>query len=448
MAALSLRGSVRLRVTALATTMVAVLLAAVGLGLVVVQRRALVAGLDDTLRRRADALADVITADPPAVLPGSGSEDAAQLVAADGSVMAASPSLTGSAPIASDPGNGELIRTLPSFGPEGEDFRVLSRPITVAGERVVLHVAAEADDVADAVAALATSLAVAVPLTVAGLALVVWWVVGRALRPVEAIRTEVASIDGDLVDRRVPVPPGDDEIARLAGTMNAMLDRIDESMTRRRRFVADASHELRSPLTRIRSEMEVDLAHPEEADTAATTRSVLEDVAGLERLLDDLLHLARGDSDAAELRRETVDLDDVVFSEVARLEGSGVTIDVRGVSAAQVEGDRGLLARAVRNLLDNAVRHAATKVEITLADSAGRARLAVADDGPGIAPEHRERVFERFARADEGRSRDHGGTGLGLAIVRDIVTRHGGTVTIDGDGPGATFVVVLPAVTT
>jgi signal transduction histidine kinase len=229
--------------------------------------------------------------------------------------------------------------------------------------------------------------------------------------------------------------------------MNAMLDRVESATARQQRFAADASHELRSPLTRIRAELEVDLAHPEQADLAATHRSVLEDATQLQRLVDDLLHLARVDAGAVSNRREPVDLDDIVLRDARRLRADGrVQIDISGVSAAQLRGDADELARAVRNLTDNAVRHATSTVTLTLAEHGGRAVLTVADDGPGIPPAEQERIFERFARLDDARNADTGGTGLGLAITRDIVERHHGTIEIDSDhAPGARFRITLPA---
>jgi signal transduction histidine kinase len=197
----------------------------------------------------------------------------------------------------------------------------------------------------------------------------------------------------------------------------------------------------------MRSELEVDARHPGTADLAATHRSVLEETVVLQRLVDDLLQLARADAADAPLRREPVDLDDVVLREAERLRADGrVRVDLSGVSAAQVTGDREQLARAVRNLGENAARHAASVVSFRVREHDGRAEVVVADDGPGIPPDRHAEVFERFARLDGARSGDDGGTGLGLAIAREIARRHGGTLTIDpGRSPGAAFVLALPS---
>lgn len=439
------RGSVRFQVTGLATAIVAAVLVAVGIALVVVQHNSLTAALDDSLRRRADDLATVIAASIPATLAGTGDDDAAQVVTPDGVVLVASSNLGGSGPIGPDPGSRELVGEQ-SIEAADDQFRVLSRSVQSPEGRVVLHLAAAADDVSDSVAVLRNSLLVAIPTAVVLLAMVVWWLVGRALQPVEAIRAEVASIDQRDLAKRVPVPETGDEISRLATTMNLMLDRIESGVVGLQRFVADASHELRSPLTRIRSELEVDLANQTDSDFVATHRSVLEEAVALERLVDDLLYLARTDAGRQTMRSEAVDLDDIVLGEVERLRGTtSIVLDVSGVSAGQVDGDRSQIMRAVRNIADNAVTHAATSVTFELREEGRDVLLLVADDGPGIPPSERERVFERFTRTDEGRSRDDGGTGLGLAIVRDVINRHGGTVGVDSDyALGARLAIRLP----
>jgi signal transduction histidine kinase len=244
----------------------------------------------------------------------------------------------------------------------------------------------------------------------------------------------------------VPEPAGDDEIARLAHTMNEMLGRLEDAIARQQRFVADASHELRSPLTRIRTELEVDLAGSDSADLRATHESMLEEVVSLQQLVDDLLHLARADAAAGRERTEPVDLDDLVLREARRVRATGrVEADISGVTAAEVVGDPKQLTRAIRNLVDNAERHAAGRMKLTLAEVDGATLLTVSDDGPGIPAGEHERVFERFGRLDEARTRGTGGTGLGLAITREIIERHGGTITVDSsDRNGARFIVRFP----
>ncbi len=232
-----------------------------------------------------------------------------------------------------------------------------------------------------------------------------------------------------------------------------MLARLDRATSAQRQFLADAAHELRSPVAGILAQVEVAASGrlPASApSTAAFAAELVPEVARLSRLVEDLLRLARLDANPR-LRSTAVDLDDCVFSEVRRArslaasQGAGVRIDESGVGAVRVVGDADALTRVVGNLLDNAVRYARGRVTIRLAEEGGRARLTVADDGPGVPPEDRERVFERFTRLDDARSRDAGGSGLGLAIVRDVVAAHAGTVRIgEGPGGGALVVVTLP----
>jgi len=283
------------------------------------------------------------------------------------------------------------------------------------------------------------------PPLLALLAVASWVLVGRALRPVEAIRAEVADISGRALDRRVPVPPNRDEIGRLASTMNEMLDRLQAASERQRKFVADASHELQSPIAALRTQLEVAIAQPATTDWAATSSDLLAESRHMERLVRDLLFLARSDGEESVRRIEPVDLDDIVLEEATRLRSSArVGVDASGVSAAPLSGNRDELTRLVRNLLENAEHHAESRVRIRLSAEGHEIILMVEDDGPGVAPAERERIFQRFTRLDEARSRHNGGTGLGLAIVKEITERHGGTVCVENAAPGARFAVRLP----
>ena len=272
--------------------------------------------------------------------------------------------------------------------------------------------------------------------------------VGRTLRPVERIRTEVSGIGLRELDRRVPQPPGGTRSPASAATMNEMLDRLDVSSRQQQQFVADASHELRTPLARIRSELELARREGDAADPEVVA-SLLEEVDSLQRLTEDLLVLAQLDAGVPARPGRPVDVDDVVLEAAGEVETRGRSLDTRQVSAAQVVGHRDQLRRVVVNLLDNAVRHAAATVTLSLAETDSVVRLSVTDDGPGIPAERRADVFERFRRVDDARAAGRGGTGLGLAIARDLVQRHGGTITVDPDyDAGARFVVTLPATST
>ena len=448
----SLVRSVRFRITAVAALAATIVLALAAGLLLVVQGRQLRDNLDSSLARRADALeavvADldpVVASDVEVLANSAGDDSVAQVVTIDGLVLAATGNAVDIGPIGPNPGDGDdLLRTVDALPVEDDVFRVLSR--TIDGP-LVIHVAQNDDDQREVVQQLGRAVSIVVPVAIAMLAAIVWWLVGRTLRPVESIRRSVADMAPDQLDQRVPQPGSGDEIDRLASTMNDLLDRLDDASRRQRRFVADASHELRSPLARMRTELET--ATP---PTSQTADSVIEEIDEMATLVDDLLVLARSDSGRGVAAHRPVDLDDVVLTEVDRARTSSqVEIDRSSVSAAHVVGDLGELRRVVRNLLDNATRHATSRIEVSLGEVGDggdpHVVLVVADDGPGIAPERADEVFDRFTRVDDSRSRDSGGTGLGLAIARDIVERHGGTLQLDGAGDdlgGARFVAVLP----
>lgn len=445
-----LASTVRFRVTLLATAAVLVVLVAAGAVVVVVQERVLTENLDEALEQGAKSIeAGVVAGQVPRVLGGFGDDDAlAQVVTDRGEVVAASGNVAGHPPIAGMPGprRAEPVRTVDALPTDDSEFRIASRRVEGPDGLVAVHVAASLDGVEDSTQTLVGSLTLAVPVVLFVLATLIWLLVGRTLRPVEAIRAEVAEISGTDLHRRVSDPGTEDEIAGLARTMNAMLDRVEGAAERQRHFVADASHELRTPLARIRTELEVDLAHPGGADPLATHRSVLEEATGLQGLVEDLLHLARSDGGGTSGRVDNVDLDDIVFSRAGVLRADGrLSVDVKGVAAAQVRGDASHLDRVVGNLADNAARHASSRVTFTVAEEDGVAVVTVSDDGSGIPADQHERVFERFTRLDDARHGTTGGAGLGLAIARDIVVRHGGSLVVDPDyRTGARLIMRLP----
>ncbi|MGW1901474.1 sensor histidine kinase [Streptomyces hirsutus] len=281
-----------------------------------------------------------------------------------------------------------------------------------------------------------TVMLIGFPLLAALVAGMTWVVTGRALRPVAGIREEMAAITAsEDLKRRVPEPGTHDEIARLARTTNETLAALETSVERQRRFVADASHELRSPIASLRTQLEVAAAHPELLDLDGA----VEDTVRLQHLAADLLLLARLDAGERPVDAR-VDLAALAREEAAGR--TGVTVDAE---SAEVAGSRGQLARVLGNLLDNGRRHARETVSVSVRREGDRAVLAVADDGDGVAEADRERIFERFVRLDAARSRDDGGAGLGLAIARDVAVRHGGTLTV-GAAPsgGALFELRLP----
>ncbi|MEU5260234.1 ATP-binding protein [Amycolatopsis sp. NPDC021455] len=291
-----------------------------------------------------------------------------------------------------------------------------------------------------AVDSVRTVLTAGVPAVALLIGVIAWLAVRRSLRPVEAIRGEVAEIGAHDLGRRVPDPRTGDEIARLAGTMNTMLARLDEAVTRQSRFASDASHELRTPLASLRTQLEVLLAHPDRLDWQHACENALLDVTRLQDLVADLVLLGKLDH-AGPDRLEPVALSEVVSAVVAGR--SGVEVEVTGTPS--VRGHRSRLERLVRNLVDNAQRHAVSRVAVTVSAVDGQAVLTVDDDGPGIPEADRERVFDRFVRLDDARDRDEGGSGLGLAIVADIARAHDGTAAVEGR---SRFVVRLPELKT
>ncbi|MFJ9523138.1 sensor histidine kinase [Kitasatospora sp. NPDC101801] len=276
-------------------------------------------------------------------------------------------------------------------------------------------------------------------------ALMAWLVTGLALRPVEAIRRQMAVIGDGAFHRRVPVPRARDEIFLLAGTTNTTLSKLETALAEQRRLVADASHELRSPLAALRSSLEVPLTHPQQADWPAVVAGALTDTERLQQLADDLLLLA--DTEEGRPVEGMVALHDLVAEQLAERTVTDPALTCHGdLAEATVAGREVLVGRLLRNLLDNAARHAAATVTVTLRTVDGRAELTVADDGPGIPAADRDRVFDRFVRLDADRTRAAGGAGLGLALARTIATTLGGTVaaTEPPSGHGAHLVVSLP----
>jgi signal transduction histidine kinase len=444
-------GGVRVRTTAFATLVVAAALAFGGVLLVFSQRQSLDRNLTTTTRLRAQDVSALLTNArvPTQLTVPSDERSLVQVVdASTGRVIAASSNIEGEPRILGEvPAVGRFTSRTVRGLPLGESsFRVVAHTVALPTGKFVVYAAASLAPVDESTQTLVRLLVIGLPMLLVLVAGTVWLVTGWALSPVERVRSEVAEIgDGDL-HRRVPEPGTGDEIDRLSRTMNAMLARVEGAAARQRRFVADASHELRSPLTAIRAQLEVDLAHPQRAKWQTTEQDVLDETARMQRMVEDLLVLAQSDAGTLRLRRERVDLDDLVLEEARPVQARDrVVVDLAGVSGGQVIGDPDQLRRAFRNLLDNAERHAASVVRVQLHETDSTVELTVTDDGPGIPPDQRAAVFERFARLDGARTRDVGGTGLGLAIAREIIVAHRGALAITDTDAGATFLVTLPA---
>ncbi len=290
-----------------------------------------------------------------------------------------------------------------------------------------------------------SALLFAVPLLIAVVGGLVWLMAGRALRPVERIRAEVDDITGSDLHRRVPEPGTRGEIGALAVTMNRMLERLEQASEQQRRFAADASHELRSPLASMATRLDVDLAHPDTVVWPESAAALRTDTLRMQALVDDLLVLARVSNSASETEPEPVALDDVVADAVAATMARKITIVSNEVARVDIAAHAVQLRRLLTNLLTNAARHASTCVEVQLQADQHQVILTVDDDGPGVPAEQRDHVFERFVRLDEARTRDTGGSGLGLALCREICIAHGGEI-VATDSPlgGARFTVTLP----
>jgi signal transduction histidine kinase len=440
--------TVRVRITVAAVLVVGFALAIGGIWLVRAQRHSLTenVGTTATLRSRDIALTIADGDFPDLLAVPHGGENLVQVVDARGNVVASSANIRGARRLSTlSPGpTGTASRDLDLAEGDGP-FRVVARRVPTSSGDYTVYVAGTLEGVDDSTSSLVRLLLIGLPGLLVLVGATTWVLTGRALRPVEAIRREVEAIGAEDLHRRVPEPSTVDEIGRLAHTMNAMLERLEDSTEGQHRFVADASHELRSPLTGIRAQLEVDLAHPDQADWQTTEREVLDDTVRLQRLVDDLLALAAADASVVDAaHRAPIDVDEIVLTEARRLRGrTSHRVDTSAVSGAQMVGNADQLVRAVHNLLDNAARHARSTVTVTLRETDTAAVLTVADDGPGIPLDQRDWIFERFARVDGARTRNDGGTGLGLAITHEVVVGHGGSIVVD-NAPGARFTVSLP----
>lgn len=436
--------SVRARVTALASLFVLLVSSIGSVILVLVISHSISTSLIASAKQDASAInAQLGRGVSPAAAATTGRHDVVvQLLDTSGTVIGSDHPERLEVPLMTAPG----VRKSEIVPGVHDKFTVVARKAS-PGTQVVLIVVGRSTEQRDETRAeTAGVLAVSVPLTVAALALIIWFSVGRALRPVEVMREEADQITAAHLPRRLAVPEGDDEIPRLAHTLNEMLDRIEEGQRLQRQFVSDASHELRSPLAVIRQAAEISQAHPDRLGAEQLAADVLHESARLESLVSALLTLARLES-GTDSPTQLVDVDDLVFTEVSRRRTveQGIAIDVSGVGAGRTTGNPVLIAQVISNLLENAVRHARMSVRVSLHQTGGSTTLIVDDDGTGIPVDQRELVFERFVRLDEARARDDGGSGLGLAIVASIVHSYHGSVRVsESPAGGARFEVLLP----
>ncbi|GAA0403808.1 HAMP domain-containing sensor histidine kinase [Microbispora corallina] len=435
------RQSLRFRLTTVSTAVLALALALSAYVFVGVLGRALMRTIDDEVYQRArevSALSDAGRLPDPVV---SVDNTIVQVIGPDGRIVDATPNTDRLVPLLGARERAEAVRSGSARFLDGRPYAIPGplRVRALSGDHGVTVIAARS--FAEVEGGLTTTghvLLVGMPLLLALLAGASWLVIGRTLRPIALLRRGAAEISGTARSRRLPVPEARDEVHSLATTLNDMLGRLEDADARQRALVSDAAHELRSPLASIRLQLEVALSHPEGQDWKETAEGVLEDTLRLSRLAEDLLALARLD-EGRPGRREPVDLAALARGTAERY---GLALDA--ASPAVVLGDGLDLRRVLTNLVDNALRHAASAVSVAVRTDRGTAELTVADDGPGIPAEDRERVFDRFTRLDSARSRDDGGAGLGLAIVRTTVEAHGGTVHLEDAAPGLRAVVRLP----
>lgn len=425
--------SIRARVTAGAVLVLLIALAAGALGMIAVLDASLTAGVADRVESELETIADGLD---------DGTLSASDLAERDDDVLIA---LRADVSVAND----EDAWALSADGDDPVEQEIDGERFLVAAEETddgLLVVGCSLEEAEEAVGVSTWILAVGVPAAVVVMGVVVWVVAARSLAPVERMRRLVDGIDATALDRRIPPTGNGDEIDRLAATMNRLLSRIEHAYDMQRRFASDASHELRSPLASIRQHAELSLAHPESISPVELADVVIDEGARMQEIVESLLLLTRLDEGAAASQPSPVDLDDVALTAVSRMRGVGAHEVEAAIAPVRVAGDERLLERAVRNLADNAVRHARSRVVVTVERAGDRALLHVDDDGHGIRPEDRERVLDRFTRLDEARAREEGGSGLGLAIVREIARASGGSVRV-ADAPigGARLTLDLPA---
>jgi signal transduction histidine kinase len=437
-------GTIRAVTTAVATVVVALALVVGASALIVALRHTLIDEVAEAARDQALDVAGQLESGrrPTLEVPGD-DEQLIQVMTPAGAVVASSSNIAGRpAVVRLEPGETTQILT----PIDDDEFVAVAEQAQTPNGPVIVVVARALVDVLDTTTVVTQLLIIGLPALLVVVALTTWFAVGRALAPVDAIRREVDEISAAQLHRRVPQPKGDDEIGRLAATMNRMLTRLEDARNSQRRFVSDASHELRSPITTIRQHAEVALAHPDQTNARELAEVVHAEQQRMQRLVEDLLLLARADENVP-LDHAPVDLDDMAFEEGHRLRSTtSARVDTSAVAAARVDGDASALRRVLRNLGDNAARHAASRIDIALAAHGDTVVLTVDDDGPGIPDSERDRVLQRFVRLDEARSRDDGGSGLGLSIVDEVVRAHGGSITI-AKSPlgGARVEVTLPA---
>ena len=429
---------VRKRATATAITVVALALVAGGVLLLVLLQTSLIAATETVAKSKAADVVALIAAHDVSEAAQSMATTArggqyVQIIDAQGKVVASSEKSAEKSALSElrpDPGKTitDSVSSLQSIGDTDEFLIVASGVQTDEGSFTVI-VASTVQIQADSVATVAWFLLGATPLLLVVVGAAVWFLVGRSLRQVERIRGQVARINASRLSERVEVPVTHDEIHRLAQTMNSMLDKLQASDAEQRRFVSDASHELRSPLATISAGLEIAAADPSGETWRGLQDMLSGETARMRYLVDDLLTLAKANDGGIHVMAEDVDLDDVLATEIRRLRPLTSHAIKASLVPARVTGDTHRLGQVLRNVLDNADRHARSAITIELTASPDAVVVVIDNDGDPVPEDDRERIFERFVRLDESRSRESGGSGLGLAIAAGIMAAHHGTIT-------------------
>ena len=436
---------VRARTSIGAVLAVALVLVLSGVALVLFLRSSLTHDIQRVAEIRASSVDGLILDNtlPRRIAIANLEDEFVQVLDGSGSAVAASSNLSGVAPLIRLPEQPDVVRLEVPF--EDDPFLAVITPTEVPNQTYWIVSGQSLEHVTESIDAVIGLLVVGLPIVLLMVGFITWQISGRTLAPVNAITEEVRSISSEDLHRRVPEPLGEDEIAKLARTMNEMLARLEQSHLRQRAFVSDASHELRSPVAAIRQHLEVALAHPEQT-SEGLVQVLLSEGLRMQSLIEDLLLLASIEDGSAAPTPTEVDLDDIVFAEADRVRAAAsVEVDTGNVSAGRVKGHDKQLQRLVANVIANAARHARTKVAIHLKESDADVVLDVDDDGPGVPEAERRRIFERFVRLDEARARDAGGSGLGLSIAGDVATAHGGRIEVlSSPLGGARFRITLP----
>ncbi len=442
----------RSRATAWASLVLAVALLVGALAAASLLRRALASDAKSLLYDRVTEVEALIHDGllGPVLAPTGREVGQVQVVDASGEVVAVTPGLALSTRLDVIPAPSLGNQTTASVdgkaigGVSGEQYEVVARTVVSTAGPLTIYAVTSLDSAQRAERYLRNALLIGLPFEVALAAWLISRVVARALAPVDAMRAEVDRIEAADLSGRVQASSTDDEIAKLGTTLNRMLDRLEEAASRQRLFAAAASHELRSPLSTIRTELEVGLAYPDRAEWPKVAEDSLIEVARLEDLTRDLRILTRSRSMqvAAAL---PVELSEVAASEVALRRPEREIRYRTELAPANVAADADAVVRVLRNLFDNAERHAVGEIRVAVAQDGDHVSLSVMNDGPVIPRDELERIFEPFMRLDEARSLDAGGTGLGLAIARSIMTALGGSIVAVDNAHGAEFRVTFPA---